>query len=67
MPVHYDQSRTGLALYDLETDIEESIDVKELHPDIVARIKKLADAMRADLGDSATKTTGAGIRPAGRL
>ncbi|HMF12796.1 MAG TPA: hypothetical protein VKE94_10835 [Gemmataceae bacterium] len=33
----------------------------------MARLKKFADAMRADLGDSATKQKGNGFRPAGQL
>jgi hypothetical protein len=33
----------------------------------VARLQKLADAARKDLGDRLTKAKGNGIRPAGRL
>ena len=39
----------------------------EQHPDVVAKIKALADRMRADLGDSATGQKGAGVREPGRL
>jgi arylsulfatase A len=66
-PASYDEARIGLSLFDLETDPGETKDVKERHPDVVARIEKLADTMRQDLGDSATKTKGSGIRPPGRL
>jgi arylsulfatase A len=67
IPVKYDETEIGLALFNLETDMGETQDVKNEHPEIVARIQVLADKMRADLGDSATKTEGSGIRPAGRL
>jgi hypothetical protein len=34
---------------------------------VVARLKELAEKARADLGDTATKQEGKGIRPAGML
>ena len=34
---------------------------------VVARLQKLADIARADLGDKLTKTKGAGVRPAAKL
>ncbi|MCC9604566.1 sulfatase [Blastopirellula sp. JC732] len=67
LPVNYEQAHTGLALYDLESDIGETIDVKDSHPDVVARLQKLADEARADLGDGLTKTKGSGLRPVGRV
>lgn len=66
-PVPYDQTRTDMALFDLETDVGETTDVKDRHPEIVAKMKALADQMRADLGDSARQMKGAGRRPPGRL
>ena len=66
-PVRYEQGRTRLALYDLENDIGESKDVSAQHPEIVQRLKQLAARARAELGDSASKTRGTGVRPAGRL
>jgi len=66
-PVKYDQARIGLSLFDLEKDIGETTDVKDQHPDVVARIKALADVMRKDLGDGATKMRPTGARPAGKL
>jgi len=67
MPVEYDQAKIGLSLFDLENDVGETTDVAEAHPDVVAKIKALADGMRAELGDSAAKQKGAGIREPGRL
>jgi len=66
-PVAYVQKQIGLSLFNLENDIGESKDVSADHPDIVERLKKLADQMREELGDSATKQQGKGVRPAGTL
>jgi arylsulfatase A-like enzyme len=65
-PVKYDQARTLLALYDLETDSRESKNLADQHPEIVSRLKHLADEIRGELGDSATKQKGTGIRQPGR-
>ena len=67
IPVPYEQAEIGLALFDLQNDIGETTNVADQHPEIVAQIKQLADAMRAELGDSATKTKGSGNREPGRL
>jgi arylsulfatase A-like enzyme len=66
-PVAYDQGWIELALFDLEKDPGETENVLEQHPDVVAKIKSLADQMRAELGDSATGQTGTGVREPGRL
>jgi len=66
-PALYSQARTGLALYDLSADAGETTDLAEKNPDVVKRLKALADAARADLGDSATKQKGTGLREPGRL
>ncbi len=66
-PAPYSQAKIGLALFDLENDIGETTDVADQHPDVVAKIKELADKMRQDLGDSAMKVVGNGVRLAGRL
>ncbi len=67
-PGAYDESaRTGLALYDLERDIGETSDVAELHPDVVARLQSLAQAMRHDLGDGLTGVAATGAREPGRV
>jgi arylsulfatase A-like enzyme len=67
-PGKYDYScKTGLELYDLHADIAESRDVAAEHPEIVARLKAMADAMRQDLGDKLTEVKGSGQREPGRL
>jgi len=67
VPVPYQQANIELALFDLESDVGETTDVADQHPEVVAKIKGLADRMRAELGDSATKQKGVGVRQAGRL
>jgi len=66
-PKPYSQGKIGLELFDLDNDPGERTNVLDQHPEVVARLQKLADAARADLGDKLTKTKGAGIRGAGRL
>jgi arylsulfatase A-like enzyme len=56
-----------LALFDLESDVGETTNVAEQHPDVVARLVKLAEVARDDLGDSATNRQGHGVREPGRL
>ena len=69
MPGKYDYSiKTGLELYDLEADISESTDVAADHPGVVDRLSRMADAMRAELGDNLTgMEKGAGSREPGRV
>lgn len=67
LPAPYQQASIGLALFDLENDPGETTDVAAEHPEVVARLQALGDRMRADLGDSATKQKGAGLRRPGRL
>jgi len=52
-------------LYDLEADIGESRDVAADHPQEVARLQKLAEAARIDLGDRGRP--GKNQRPAGMV
>jgi len=66
-PAGYSQQRIGLALYDLEADPGEQNNVFEQYPEVVERLKALAEQFRADLGDGHTKRQGAGIRGPGRL
>ncbi len=66
-PAKYDQANIGLSLFDLDEDVGEHTDVKDAHPDVVARLQALADGMRKELGDSSLKQTGTEMRPPGRL
>ena len=54
-------------LYNLETDIGETQNVVDRHPEVVARLEKLLDACRQDLGDSMTGVIGRNRRPAGHV
>lgn len=65
IPTRYTNKTTGVELYDLEHDIGETRDVANEHPELVARLRALGDAMRQELGDS--KLRGSGQRQAGRL
>ena len=67
LPAKYDTARIEVSLFDLEKDPGETVDVKADHPDVVEKIKILGDAMRQDLGDSATKKPPVGAREPGRL
>jgi arylsulfatase A-like enzyme len=55
------------ALYDLETDIGETTNVADRHPDVVKRLRGLLEKCRDDLGDTRTKRKGRNVRPAGTL
>jgi arylsulfatase A-like enzyme len=66
-PGKYRTLKIGQALFDLRADVGEQRDVAAEHPDVVARLRALADRARADLGDSATGQKGRGVRPPGRL
>jgi arylsulfatase A len=62
-PGRYVTARIEQSLFDLESDVGETRNVAADHADVVARIEALADRMRDDLGDTATKRTGKGVRP----
>ena len=66
-PGTYRPLAVGRCLYDLGGDRQERHDVAADHPDVVARLETIAEAARAELGDSLTKRTGAGVRPADRV
>ncbi len=67
IPTKYSQAKIGLELFDLKADVGESKNVADQHPEIVQRLKDLAEVARADLGDKLTKRKGDGIRGPGRL
>ncbi|MEO1055952.1 MAG: sulfatase [Actinomycetota bacterium] len=55
------------ALYDLDADVGESIDVIDQHPDVVAALEALAERARATLGDERLGRVGSEVRPIGRV
>jgi hypothetical protein len=57
--------KTGLALYNLKDDPGETRDVAKEQPEIVARLQKLAEPMRKELGDALMKVKGTENRPLG--
>jgi arylsulfatase A len=67
IPAKYKQTKTDLALYNLETDVGEQHNVAAQHPEVVERLQRLADAMRQDLGDSLKKMDGTGRRASGKV
>lgn len=65
VPAKYSQAKIGKELFDLESDIGETTDVVDKHPEVVERLSALANEMRKELGDNGVK--GAGMRSPGRL
>jgi arylsulfatase A len=63
-PGKYEKRKLELSLFDLEADVGETKNLAAANPDVVARLTALADRVRADLGDVATKSPGTGVRPA---
>jgi arylsulfatase A-like enzyme len=66
-PAPYTQKAIGESLYDLNSDIGETRNVASQNPEVVAKLKALADKAREELGDTTTKQPGKGVRPAGSL
>lgn len=65
IPSAYSQAKTGTELYDLESDIGETTDVAAKYPDVVAKLTKLAETARRELGDQGSPGTGS--RPPGKI
>jgi len=57
------KSSPGLRLYDLDAEIGEQTDVAAQHPEVVAKLKALADKMAAEIGGK----TPTARRPAGEV
>jgi arylsulfatase A len=66
LPSAYVRKRIELALFDLEKDPSESTNLALKHPEIVSRLFEAAERARAELGDSALKRDGRGVRPPGK-
>jgi len=50
-PAAYEFDNTELVLYDLDSDISETTDVKNQYPDIVSRLLHAAEEIKAELGE----------------
>ena len=61
------QPAIELSLFDLESDPAETQDVADKHPEVVARLQKLAEVCMDDLGDARTSRAGKGVRPPGKV
>ena len=57
--------RLELSLFDLRIDPGETKNVAAEHPEVVARLSRLAEPIRAELGDALTGVRGTGLRAAG--
>jgi arylsulfatase A len=66
-PGQYANLNISESLFNLAEDPREVKDVAAAHPEVVRRLRALAEKARADLGDSATTQTGTGVRKPGRL
>ena len=58
-PGAYSQGKSGLELYDLDTDIEETRDISKQFPAIVNELQELGEKARLILGDKLTGKIGA--------
>jgi len=63
--VHIDLKE--IELYDLSRDLGETSNVAGENPEVVEKIKQLADTMRKKLGDSLKEMNGTENRPAGAI
>ena len=54
-------------LFDLDTDVAETRDVSNKHPDIMRQIRQTAESARALLGDELEGREGTATRPPGRV
>jgi arylsulfatase len=66
LPGPYAFPTVPTALYDLENDVGETMDVSTANPEIVARLDALAETAREALGDRLSGRLGREVRPPGR-
>jgi len=62
---HHGEHQPGLRLYNLATDIGEQTNVAAQHPEVIQKLKALADQEAASLCDGSPKSPG--VRPPGRV
>ncbi len=66
-PATYKQAKIEQPeLYDLYSDVGETKNIAAQNPEMVAKLQGYAAQMRAELGHSLTRTTGSGVREAGK-
>jgi arylsulfatase A-like enzyme len=67
-PIPYEMNKIETpALFNLETDPREKLDVAKEHPEMVNKISKISDSIRLVLGDQLTGIKGLEVRPVGRI
>ena len=67
-PVKYEMNAIEkIELYNLKDDVGETTDVASKYPDVVQKIKSLANDMRNELGDNLLNIQGIANRPLGRI
>ena len=67
-PIPYEMNTIKYpALFDLEKDPKERIDLASKHTEIVIKISKIADSIRTILGDKLTGIKGKEVRPVGEI
>jgi len=68
VPGKYDYSvKTGIELYSLHLDPSETKNVANEYPEVMNNLKRLANHMRADLGDNLTNTKPTNQRKSGQV
>ena len=66
-PTGYQHRNAKLALYNLDEDLSETINVIDRHLEVYDQLAAAAERARDDLGDRLTNRSGSGVRPPGRL
>ncbi|HEX5170360.1 MAG TPA: sulfatase [Cyclobacteriaceae bacterium] len=61
-PGKYSTDSTGLALFNMQIDPGESLDLKSQYPEMVDSLRRIADRYRKELGDNLTGIQGEGVR-----
>lgn len=61
------RGEASVALFDLDDDPGETVDLVGALPDVVAALERVADRFRADLGDARLGIVGRGCRPIGTV
>jgi len=61
------KSGQSWALYNLEKDIGESSNVSKNNPEVLAKLQKLLEVARKDMGDTNKNYIGENVRPLGRI